>query len=105
MFSRSAAADLIGKSIIVGITYETPAHRPVRQEHYHGTITRLSLEEGIVVRTPSGTEKTLPPDLRSVLGTKPGAYRLRSTGEVVTNAELQTSWTQEMSWPTEVPDT
>jgi hypothetical protein len=104
MFSGAAARDLIGKSIIVGITYEDHARRPVRQEQYHGTITRLSLQEGIVILTASGAERTLPPDLRSVLRTKPGPYRLRSTGEVVADAELQTSWTQAMAWPTDASD-
>jgi hypothetical protein len=88
MFSSTAADDLIGKRIIVGITYEDRAHRPVRQEQYHGTISRLNLQEGIVIQTPSGTEKTLPPDLRAVLGARPGAYRFRSTGELVADAEL-----------------
>jgi len=97
MFSRAAAEDLIGRSIIVGITYEDHAHRPVKEEQYHGTIIRLSLEEGIVIQTAAGTEKALPPDLRSVLGTRSGPYRLRSTGEVITDAELQSTWIQALS--------
>jgi len=50
MFSSAAADDLIGKRIIVGITYEDDAHRPVRQEQYHGRISRLNLQEGIVIQ-------------------------------------------------------
>ncbi len=40
MFSSAAAKDLIGRRIIVGITYEDHAHRPLRREQYHGRITR-----------------------------------------------------------------
>jgi hypothetical protein len=103
MFSSAAADDLIGKRIIVGITYEDHAHRPVRQEQYHGRISRLSLQEGIVIQMPSGTEKTLPPDLRAILGARPGAYQFRSTGEVVADAELRTSWTHVLPPPQEAP--
>jgi hypothetical protein len=103
MFSSAAAQDLVGKHIIVGITYEDQAHRPVRQEQYHGRITRLNLHEGFVIQTPSGAEKTLPPDLRSVLAARPGTYRFRATGEVVSDAELQASWTQPLAPPDEGP--
>ena len=93
MFSPAAAADLIGRRIIVGITYEDHNRQAVEQEHYHGRIVRASREEGIVIQTPGGDEKVLPPDLRSVFGAKPGAYKLSSTGETIADAELTTSWT------------
>ena len=88
---------IIARQSPADITYEDDAHRPVKEEQYHGTIIRLSLEEGIVIQTASGTEKALPPDLRSVLGTRSGPYRLRSTGEVITDAELQSTWIQALS--------
>ena len=93
MFSRAAAEDLIGQRILVGITYEDHTHRLLRQEQYHGRIIRLNLQEGIVIQTPSGGEKTLSADLRSVSGTRAEEYRLRSTGEIVADPELQTSRT------------
>jgi hypothetical protein len=67
MFSTAAADDLIGTRIIVGITYEGHAHRPIRQEQYHGKISRLNLQD---IQTPSGTEKILPSDLRVILGAR-----------------------------------
>lgn len=93
MFSSAAAKDLIGKRIIVGITYKDHSHRPVRLEQYQGRITRLNLHEGIVIQTATGAEKTLPPDLGSIRGARHGEYRFRSTGEVVADPDLQTSLT------------
>jgi hypothetical protein len=94
MFDDKAAGDLIGRRIIVGITQEDHLQRPMGQEQYHGRIIRANVREGIVIQTPAGDERTLPADLRSFSAAKPGAYKLRSTGETVTDAELTTSWTQ-----------
>jgi hypothetical protein len=94
MFSPDAAEDLIGRRIIVGITQQDHAHSPPAQDQYYGRIVRMNLEEGIVIQTPSGDERKLPPDLRSVVGAPRGEYRFRSTGETVADPDLQTSWTQ-----------
>jgi hypothetical protein len=92
MFSSAAAKDLIGRRIIVGITYEDHAHCPLRREQYHGRITRLNLQEGIVILTATGAEKTLPPDLRPIVSPRPGLFRFRSTGEMVADPELLVQW-------------
>ena len=92
MFDERSAADLIGRRIIVGITHEDHLRRALGEEQYHGRIVRANAQEGIVIRTPGGDEKTLPPDLRSVLAAKPGGYKLRSTGETIDDAELTTTW-------------
>jgi hypothetical protein len=94
MFDDKAARDLLGRRIIVGITEEDGLQRPISQEQYHGRIVRANAQEGIVIRTPAGDEKTLPPDLRSVSAAKPGTYKLRSTGETIADAELTTTWTR-----------
>ena len=99
MFSRNAAEELIGRRIIVGITHEDHAHHPLGQEQYHGRIVRANLEEGTVIQTPSGEERRLPPDLRSVVGARRGEYRFRSTGETIADPDLQTSWTHTLPPP------
>jgi hypothetical protein len=35
----------------------------------------------------------LPPNTAAFMDAKPGNYRLRATGEVVTNPHVTTSWT------------
>jgi hypothetical protein len=93
MFSTNAAQDLIGRRTIVGITHTDYGDRPIEQEQYHGRIIRANQAEGVVILTPSGLEKTLPPDLRAFFGARRGEYRFRSTGEVIAEPDLQTSWT------------
>ena len=96
MFSARAAGPLIGRRIIVGVTHVDQAGRLVRREQFHGRIVRASVREGLVIQTPSGEERRLPPDLRAFFGARPGEYRLRSSGEVVRDPDLQTSWTVTM---------
>jgi len=93
MFSQRAAEDLIGKRIIVGITHEDHEHNLIDKEQYHGRIVRANPQEGIVIQTPSGQERRLPPDLRPLFAARPGEYRFRATGEVVADPDLQTTWT------------
>jgi hypothetical protein len=93
MFTVEAAEQFIGKRIIVGITHVDHTNQPVSQEQYQGRIVRASQREGIVIQTPSGEERRLPPDLRAMFGARRGQYSLRSTGQVVANPDLQTSWT------------
>ena len=93
MFSETSAKDLIGKTVIVGLTYCDHADAVVRRDQYHGWIVRASCTEGIVIQLPSGSEKRLPPDLRSFFAARPGQYRLRSSGEVVEDPDLQATWT------------
>jgi hypothetical protein len=99
MFSDEATWQFIGKRIIVGVTHEDHMHRLVGREQYHGRIVRASTSEGIVIQTPSGEERRLPPDLRAMFGARPGEYTLHSSGEVVVNPDLQTSWTHTASPP------
>src|SRR5262249_38167597 len=93
MFSEVAARDLIGRTVILGITRKAHDGRLIRQDQYRGRIVRATLAEGIVLQAPSGEELKLPPDLRPFLGARRGEYRFRSTGEVVADPDLQTTWT------------
>ena len=93
MFNDAAAREVLGTTVIVGITYEDESGRLIRQEQFYGTIVRVNREEGIVIELASGVERTLPPDLRALFGARRGEYRFRSTGEVITNPDLRTTWT------------
>ena len=85
---------LIGKSILVGIAYMDETGVEIDRIQFHGIIVRARKNEGIVIEKakPNG-EFTLPPDLRAISIANPGEYRLRSTGEVVVNPDLLTTWT------------
>ena len=97
MVDDVAARELLGKTIVVGITHTTDSDEVIRREQYSGRIVRFDANEGLVIQTPSGEERALPLDLRALFGARRGEYRFRSTGEVVANPDLETSWTRKES--------
>lgn len=91
---QELAASFIGKYILVGMTYLDHDENLVGQKQFHGHIVRINEREGIVVKLgDSGDEYKLPPDLDSLQPAPEGEYRLRSTGEVIVDPDLLTTWT------------
>ncbi len=84
-------SDLIGKTILIGLTYYTADDEFIEQKQYWGTVIE-SNENRIVVMLNDGEILGLPPDLSSTKIAPPGEYRLRSTGEVVVNPDYLTTW-------------
>jgi hypothetical protein len=83
----------------VGLTHLDHHGKLIRQQQYHGVITRIT-EKGIFLRFGDGTERcVLPPDTTHLEKAKPGDYRLRSSGEVVTNPDYLAQWTIAQSPP------
>ena len=83
--------DLIGKVMLIGLTYYTHDDVFIEQRQYWGTVTE-SNEKTICVKQKNGEVFTLPPDLRSTKSAPPGEYRLRSTGEVIVDPDFITTW-------------
>jgi hypothetical protein len=91
------ARALIGKSILAGVTY---ANKPgIQSEPHmvqiHGTIVGADEDVGITIEcagSRKGTQFILPPHLESFTDAAPGEYRLRTTGEVVNNPQVITTW-------------
>src|SRR5258708_5357471 len=83
---------LVGRTIIIGITYLEHDGSLLEQVQKHGVIERID-EKGIAIRLSDGDLFNLPPDLRSLRPAPVGEYRFRSTGEIVTNPDLMTTWT------------
>jgi hypothetical protein len=82
----------IGKHLLVGITYYGNDGHPLRQVQVHGDIVRVD-KQAITMRLHgSDDEFTLPLDLDSLRTAPEGEYRLRSTGEVVVNPDLLSTW-------------
>ena len=86
------AAQLLGKHLLVGLTYLNDDGTVDRQEQLHGDVIRAD-EEGLAIRLPSGGHYWLPPDFRAYKQAAPGEYRLRSTGEVLIDPDYITTWT------------
>ena len=95
-FDASLAVEMVGKYVLVGLTYVDPQQNVLEQKQVHGTIIRADETKGFAVKLrgpDEGETFWLPPDLRSFQDAKPGEYRLRSTGEVVVNPDLLSTWT------------
>jgi hypothetical protein len=84
-------SDVLGKTMLIGITYYTHDRQPIEQKQFHGIVESAD-DRGIIIRRTNGCVFTLPPDLDSTLPAEPGVYRLRSTGEVVENPDFLSTW-------------
>lgn len=83
--------ELIGKVMLVGLTYYTEEGDFVRQKQVWGTVDRVE-DDGVYLTLSTGEEYWLPPDLSSTKRAKPGEYKLHSTGEVVVNPDFTATW-------------
>ncbi|MBR5314815.1 MAG: hypothetical protein IKU45_05340 [Clostridia bacterium] len=83
--------ELIGKVLLVGITYYTHDNEYIEQKQFYGTVTEAN-ETIIRVAQKDGTEFTLPPDLSSTKRARKGEYKLRSTGEIVVDPDYLATW-------------
>jgi hypothetical protein len=95
-WDQSEADWLVGKTILVGIVFVAADGTTVKsQGRYHGKIVRAECNHGIVIACEgvwSGRTMTLPPYISAFHPADPGEYRLRSTGEVVKNPDVLTTW-------------
>jgi hypothetical protein len=95
-WDQSEADWLVGKTILVGITRVAADRATIKsQGQYHGKIVRADRSSGIVIECDgvwSGTTVTLPPHTGAIHPADPGEYRLRSTGEVIKNPDVLTTW-------------
>lgn len=89
--SQITFADLIGKTILIGLTYYTAKNELIERKQYWGTVIEAD-EEKVLVKMANGRYFGLPPDLRSTQIAPPGEYRLRSTGEIVVNPDFLSRW-------------
>ena len=86
--------NIIGKTILVGLTYYSKDDEFLEQKQFFGTIVTANVNNGITIQKTGVDEQfSLPPDLRSFSVAAPGEYRLRSTGEVISDPDLLTTWT------------
>jgi len=85
--------DLIGKRVLVGLTFVSADDEVLEQEQFVGTVVSADAEDGVELQLDDGSRRTLPPDLDAFEEAAPGDYRLRSTGEVVTDPDFLSTWT------------
>ena len=94
-FDLERAKTLIGKLVLIGLTYYDHDGNFLEQKQMHGRISSVDGKKGLAIAlegSRNGETYWLPPDLRSFREAKPGEYREHSTGEVVVNPDLTTTW-------------
>ena len=84
-------SNLIGKTILIGLTYYTSDNEFIEQKQFWGTVTESNIKH-ILVRLNDGGILEIPPNLSSTEVAPPGEYRLRSTGEIVVDPDYLTTW-------------
>ena len=90
--------DLIGKTVLLGLTFTDSDGDVIEQTQRHGVIAAADPDTGVSVRFVApgrpwdGELYHLPPDLRSLREAAPGAYTLRATGETVVDPDFTWSW-------------
>ena len=94
-FDAVRAASLIGKRVLIGITYEDRRGERTRTEQVFGTVASAD-PDGIRVALDGarrGETKWLPPCTGAFRAAPRGEYRLRSTGEIVVDPDFTPQWT------------
>lgn len=90
--NEDRARAMLGRTVLVGITTEARSRRTApEQSQIVGAIETID-ETGICVRLRDGSIYNLPPDIRPFENALPGEYRLRSTGEVITDPDFICRW-------------
>ena len=84
---------LVGKTILIGLTYYEADGTFSEQKQAFGRITNFRRGQWIVVQLDDGEIFELPPDRSAIQPASPGEYRLRSTGQIVTNPDYLCSYT------------
>jgi hypothetical protein len=84
------AQRLLGKVMLVGLTYIGVDGAVVEQQQFFGQAVSVDRRKGILVALSggrSGEHFNLPPDTRAIDTAAPGEYRRRATGDVVVNPD------------------
>ena len=84
---------LVGKTVLIGITRLDHDDGLIEKTEKVGRIVSVDPDEGIRVDVGEPELFTLPPNPENFRDARPGVYRLRSTGETVTDPDLTTVWT------------
>ena len=95
-WSDEIAQILRGRTVVVNVTYlESDWKTEKSSAQYHGLITEVSREAGIVIECEgiwAGHTMKLPPILANFAPAEPGIYKLDSTGEEIEDPDLTSSW-------------
>lgn len=83
--------ELIGKVLLIGLSYYLPDGGFIEDKQLYGRVTGAD-DSCITITQTNGEEFSIPPDLSAIEKAAPGDYTLRSTNEVVRNPDYLASY-------------
>ena len=95
MFDEEVGKQIVGKRILVGVTYLDSNGNLESQEQLHGIVQSASPDQGISIKLQGvyeGEEWNMPPDTSGITEASPGIYNLSATGEQVENPDYLCTW-------------
>jgi hypothetical protein len=92
-WDEAAAAEALGKTILVGITSKAADGSVAGFDQFFGVIDLADVDQGIRIKLADGTHAWLPPQLDAIFHALEGTYSYRSMGERVENPDLISNWT------------
>jgi hypothetical protein len=91
VWDETIAEDVVGKVVLVGLTYLEADGGLIEQQQFFGTVVSADSRKGILLSLKghrAGERYNLPPDTRALEIASAGEYRLRGTGEVVIDPDF-----------------
>jgi hypothetical protein len=92
-FDRRLARWLTGKRVLIGMRHLDEDDQTIDMTQVHGEILRFQTDDLLIRDLSSGEELHMPPDTRVFRYAPTGQYRLRSTGQVVSDPDAECRWT------------
>jgi hypothetical protein len=95
-WDQAFADHLLGKTVLVGLTYVNDADEVIRQVQMHGVVGLTDAGSGVrldLQGAKSGQTYWLPPQVDNFEPAASGVYRLRETGEEVVDPDFISTWT------------
>lgn len=85
--------DLVGKTVIVNLSYIDMSGKFLTDSEYYGTIVEASQTHGIIIERYGINDKVaLPPQLDNFHPAPPGQYHLQKAQITVTNPDFVSNW-------------
>ncbi len=97
LWDEAKATKMLGAIVVVGITYIAPDRIQKKLVQCHGVVTQTVKDRGVEIECHGqrwkGQKIWLPPDLRFFHMAPAGLYRLRETGEEITDPHFTAACT------------
>lgn len=92
-FNKKAADSFLGKSVIIGKTYQKPDGTVKERKQWYGTIVQVHQTDGFAIKLKDSEEiMWLPPQAQAMQKAPPGIYKLKSTGDEIEDPDFISNW-------------